>query len=947
MKAAQHEKEHEVDVFSDEYLERLSISPRGDDKDSQRIAKASDEEHGRYRQYRHQHFAKTWQPYHPYAPLDDEWFIANPEILPEDDPGYLCEMCRHLNFDVLFTQHGVLGNNLPSLPAQINIGGLWKVMEQTNGCAFCRLLRRKILDDGLLSQLAESDIQQGEFKITVIDEGLDYAIRLEIELNWDMETIGRFVVQRVEEEARLPLAGRFVQQNHADMNRLREWLRICEENHQTSDQSPEVEVGLASLRVIDTVTSCVQEVDMPFQYACLSYVWGKGSQTQYTSSTRDSLEAPQGLQKVGLPQTITDAIRVTKEAGLRYLWVDALCILQDEPEDKARIISKMGLIYGGASMTIVATTNVDPHDGLAGVGTTHRSVTQNTVKIQGMTLAVGLHDPRRLIPDIESSVWDSRAWTFQERALSKRSVHFTRSQMVFKCVHGAVMLEENVPTPDPAFQHSRIEDGLHPDLLVLLWCHTSLRRFENKGFTIREADQVMMMSEDIDLDKMNSEERAERAPIFNITVDDAPHDFMNTLGDTTGSTPWDLYRHAVHDYTKRKLSWESDAVVAFSGVEHIIRRGTNTKFWYGLPSFAFEQALLWQAGEPLQPRHKNGRAIFPSWSWAAWRGHVFYRSRGWKNSVVWEPVSVVRWYVKEKPQWFIDKFREEGNKTADEVEEYGRNICEATGLLRELDPRSLHHLDAVSKDGWVMGQGEEYSRHIYTHDAYKGVKFTYPVSLPGQSIEDRPDSNGTLFFVAFLVPIMSCDMQQASFKMNIEDRFFQLGINDESRSANYRAPWQRILYHQGYRAGYLNLNTSSLPAEDDGCEYHLAAISRGSLSVVPPPPPGWSTYWGTGPCDVQDFLFEDQWHTGVDVKMPDETVEPATDSMVESSMKTQNENGDPHWDISRFGGITVWDVYDVLLLKTQNGASRRMGAGKVNLCAFAAARPKGMLVQLE
>ncbi|GJC79125.1 hypothetical protein ColLi_01963 [Colletotrichum liriopes] len=945
MEAVQHEKEHEDDIFSDKYLERLSITPRGDTKDGQRIAKASDEEHRRHRQHKHQYFSKSWRPFSPDAPLDDEWFIVNPDILSEDDPRYLCEMCRHLNFDVLFTKRGVPGNSRPSLPTQIRFKGLWKVMEQANGCAFCGLLRRKILDEGMVSQLADSEIQQGEFYINAIDEGPGYAIRLEIELEWDMETIGRFVVQRVEEEARQPLAGRFVQQNQADMNRLREWLQVCEETHRSSDQNLELDVGLTSLRVIDIETSCVREVNTPFRYACLSYVWGKGSQTQYTTVTKDSLEAPQGLQKFDLPRTISDAIRVTKEAGLRYLWVDALCILQDEPEDKAKIISRMGPIYGGATMTIVASTNVDPHDGLAGMGTAHRSVAQDAVKIQGMTLAVGLHDPRQPIPDIESSVWDSRAWTFQERALSKRSVYFTRSQMVFKCIHGATMLEEIVPTPDPAFQHSTIEDRVQPDLLVLVWCHTSLSRFSNKGFTMREADLVMMMSEDIDLDKMDPEEREKRAPVFNITVD-VPLDFMNTLGDNNGSTPWDLYRRAVDDYTKRKLSWQSDAVDAFSGVEHIIRQGTNTKFWYGLPSFAFEQALLWQAGEPLQVRRKNGKAIFPSWSWAAWQGHVFYRGRGWKNSVVWDPVSVVRWCVREKPEWFNNKFREEGNKTEDEVEAHEKKVAEASLLLRELDARSLHHLDAVGQDGWVMGQDEEYNRHIYTHDAYRGVKFTYPVSLPGQSIDDRPDSNGTLFFHAHVVPITSCDMQQPSFKMNIEDGFFQLGVNDESRSVNYRAPWQRIVYHQGYRAGFLSLNTSSLPADDDGCDYHLAAISRGSLSTVPPPPPGWDAYWSTGPCSVQDFLFDEQWRTGLEnVRVPDETVEPSADGMT-GSMKKQNENGDPHWDMGRFGGITVWDVYDVLLLKTQNGVSSRMGAGKVNLCAFAAARPEEMLVQL-
>lgn len=935
------EKKHDVDILSDKDLERLTISLKREAEDNQRIiAKATSEQRERFKLYKHHGFVKRWQPSSPDAPLDDEWFISDPDVIPEGDPRYLCDMCRHVDFDVFFTKRGIPGNNVPSLPTQIKVYGLWRIMQDDgNNCAICGLLRRKINESGSLSQLSDDDIEDGQLYINVLDDGPEYALRLEIELEVEGRTVERIVVQKVEEQPQQPLAGVFVKQDRADMDRLRQWLQICDSTHPSSGKG--LELDMASLRVIDTKELRVLEVETPCRYACLSYVWGRGSQTQYTNATKDSLEAPNGLQVVDLPQTIRDAIKVTQETGLRYLWVDALCILQDNPADKARIISKMGPIYGGATLTIIASANADPHEGLPGMGTAHRSVAQDTVRVQGVTLAVALHDPRRPIPDIDNSVWSSRAWTFQERALSARQVFFTRSQMVFQCAHSDVMLEEVVPVSDPAFRHPVIEDQTETDLMGLLWKHPSLSRFTHKGFSGRDQDSTLMISGDVDIHefmKMSLEERRQIAPVFDIAVD-VPRDFMSSVADTD-ETPWDLYRRAVEDYTKRKLSWESDAVDAFAGVEHIVRRGMNAKFWFGLPSFAFEQALLWQAREPLERRIKDDRAIFPSWSWAAWRGQVSYRGRGWKNSVLWDPVSVIRWYVREGPQWFIDNFKAEEERTEEEVRDFIEEVSRAHLLLRELGFFSLRHLENDGKDGWVVEHDEAQNRHVYSHDAYRGVKFTYPVNLPGETIRDRPDANGVLVLNAHVVSIVLCDIEKTSFKMKVEDRFLQLGFNDESRSINCRPAWQRIVYHQGYRAGFLTLNNDhSLPAEEDGCEFHLAAISRGSLPHVPPPPAGWDRYWSMEPREIQYHLFHEQWTVGPSkVNVPNEEAEPST--------HPQAEDGDPHWDNGRFNGIAVFDVYDVLLLMSRNGISRRMGAGKVSYCAFSAAQPEEMLVKL-
>ncbi|KAI7779905.1 heterokaryon incompatibility protein (HET) domain-containing protein [Diaporthe eres] len=943
-----NDNKYSRDILSDRDLERFTISPKSDTEDNQRVhAKATEGQHGRLDQYKHHGNVKRFDPFGPSAPRDAEWFVTDPEILSEDDPAYLCEICRHLDFAALFTKRGIQGDKAPSMPMQIRIDDLWRVLrEDGNSCAFCGLLRRRIVEGGRISHLSDDDSRGNDMRlyISVLDEGSGYAPRLEVELAWEERIIERFVVHRVREKPQQPLAGRLVQQDRADMDSLRQWLQVCEGSHPSLDKG--LNLGLASLRVIDTEELRVREVEMPCRYACLSYVWGKGRQTQYTTATRESLEAPRALQGVDLPQTIQDAIKVTIEAGLQYLWVDALCILQDDPTDKVKIISKMGPIYGGATLTIIASTNTDPHEGLPGMGTAHRCVAQDTATIHGLKLAVGLHDPRQPIPDIDGSVWSSRAWTFQERALSGRSVYFTRSQMVFKCVHCAIMLEETVPAPDLAFRHLPVQDHAQRDLIVMLWSHPSLSRFNHIGFSTGGPGGHIMLSgatdmKDSDWSKMSLEERREIAPVFDLQVE-APRDFMGSIGDTDGgSTPWDMYRRAVEDYTKRKLTWESDAVNAFSGVEHIVRRGMNTKFWFGLPSFAFEQALLWHAKEPLELRTQSNKTIFPSWSWVGWRGQVSYRGRGWKNSVLWDPVAMVRWHVRHDKQQVIDRFKAGEERTEEEIEAFMKQISKAAMILRELN---LRHVKTTGKDGWVVKHDEEYNRHIYSHDAYPGVKFTYPVDLPGKIIEDLPDMNavpnGVLRFMARVVPIIPCDMKETTFKMKIEDRFFQLGINDESRSSNYRPPWQRIVYHQGYRAGFLTLNNSEcLPAKGDGCEYHLAAIMLASLPHVPPPPRGWNNYWGIEPRQMQHIMFDEEWRLGpCKVFAAKETAEPST--------RAQNEDGNPYWDPGRFNGTAIFDVYEVLLLMTVKGVSWRLGAGRISYSAFWAARPQDMLVQL-
>ena len=97
------------------------------------------------------------------------------------------------------------------------------------------------------------------------------------------------------------------------------------------------------------------------KYIALSYCWGGPQSLTTTSETLKS--RLQGISPTALPQSILDAIKVTRKLGFRFLWVDSLCILQDSAEDTLEEISAMGTIYQNSAVTIAAASAGKVGDG--------------------------------------------------------------------------------------------------------------------------------------------------------------------------------------------------------------------------------------------------------------------------------------------------------------------------------------------------------------------------------------------------------------------------------------------------------------------------------------------------------------------------------------------------------------------------------------------------------
>ena len=168
-------------------------------------------------------------------------------------------------------------------------------------------------------------------------------------------------------------------------------------------------------------------------YATLSYCWG-GPQQYVTTKAN----AGQPIQTVQLGRTIQDAIFVTYRLGLQFLWVDAICIAQDDDEEKAVEIGRMADIYQGSYLTISAAKAASSREGFLSPLETDGIQFKTKFRCPDGTLGSVIFQPHNkeysrfygrmgLGPIIE------RAWCLQEHTLAPRMLMYTSASMQFRC----------------------------------------------------------------------------------------------------------------------------------------------------------------------------------------------------------------------------------------------------------------------------------------------------------------------------------------------------------------------------------------------------------------------------------------------------------------------------------------------------------------------------------
>jgi hypothetical protein len=331
-------------------------------------------------------------------------------------------------------------------------------------------------------------------------------------------------------------SGRLVKEQ-VDFERCRDWLKRCEEHHsRTCLEEMMVPTGFG-MRLINVKTRCIVAAQEGDKYVALSYVWGPkevAKQLRLLRDTCERLTTPGELSDShsDIPKTIRDAMAITSELGFGFLWIDALCIIQDDDQDKGRQIAKMDQVYSCAALTIVST---EPHANcdIPGLHENTRTLNQAVCKVGRLKLTNTLPT---LSQAFSASVWDTRGWTLQEKVLSKRLLIFTKSQVYWLC--NATVYAEDTNLELSADTRSLKE---------------IVKNYEGRGYEAESTERI---------DKSSFNDNS------------AEHNYQSLL----------------KLYMMRDLTQHGDAINAFTAVLNVVAPKLGRHYW-GLPTRRFDWAL--------------------------------------------------------------------------------------------------------------------------------------------------------------------------------------------------------------------------------------------------------------------------------------------------------------------------------------------------------------------
>ncbi|KAI4666521.1 uncharacterized protein J4E79_002560 [Alternaria viburni] len=298
------------------------------------------------------------------------------------------------------------------------------------------------------------------------------------------------------------------------------WVRDCEK--QRTDRRCHVDTAPLPARVLDIRDSTPHRVALyaPAEgelgrYAALSYVWGDSSPF---ATTRANIEAnKRGIDTDQLPKTFQDAILIAREMGIGYLWIDSLCICQDDSEDWSRETSRMASVYSNAYIMLSATGSPSSTSGLSIFSPSRPAPIYSpfeyttTDGIKGTLHAFSSSRETAAKPSwagnnamLKTEPLSQRGWALQERWLAPRVLHFGTEQMFFEC-YCSFLSEQGFYLPGrfdtlfpttshtfPSHTHPSSPDKPIPDNPTLHW-HAVLDAYSRRSLT-KPSDKLVALS---------------------------------------------------------------------------------------------------------------------------------------------------------------------------------------------------------------------------------------------------------------------------------------------------------------------------------------------------------------------------------------------------------------------------------------------------------------------
>ena len=369
--------------------------------------------------------------------------------------------------------------------------------------------------------------------------------------------------------------------------------------------------------LIDVVGQRLVTLPSDTRYFALSYVWGTAKSFNTTQATVEALKVSGALADTSIPKTLRDAMELTVRLGEKYLWVDALCIIQDDEEGKMDLILKMDIIYNQALLTVVALSGEHADAGLPGVSKDSRSPIgplEHFPTSGNDTLCFTIQHPG-LGLKVRDSIYATRGWTYQERLLSPRRLYLTESQAYFHCNCAIYEEQRGMENCSNFLSPGLMDDGMAFDLPS---------GWVDQGGNYRLHDgQYLLPLAQLHNPLLSTQGEFPTPPLGARLFARGPS------GDTTFvlSSP-DAGRDRIVVYDGGNGSCDPVLSPRIAGRELMF----GGDMVCGLPQQQIDLSLLWAPAGFLswRERDRNGellRVPFPSWSWAGWQGQVKYYHR--------------------------------------------------------------------------------------------------------------------------------------------------------------------------------------------------------------------------------------------------------------------------------------------------------------------------------
>ncbi|KAF2094618.1 HET-domain-containing protein [Rhizodiscina lignyota] len=356
------------------------------------------------------------------------------------------------------------------------------------------------------------------------------------------------------------------------------WIEECGTSHTLCGSS---EHSLLPSRLLDVfptdgngtvclIDSCMV-ADMRGKYATLSHCWG---QVERTTTTGDTLALmQQGVPISSLSPTFRNAVQVAQALGIRYLWIDSLCVIQDSPGDLKTELSRMAGIFANGYLTIAGPSSTNSQEEFL----RERQAGLHYVQLGEPPFNLYLRKRVQSFEDeIQNAPLNRRAWVFQELQLSRRILYYGVNNMIWSCRKGW-----------------RREDSI-------------IGAFKPQVQTLYHGQQQIMASRRTSKGKSTNE-----------------------VQSLIRKSNW---YHLVDEYSRKQLTYPAtDKLLAISAIAQEVRRLTGDTYLAGLWKSDIVNGLLWRRSlvvyADISKSEMNGFVALegsgtPSWSWAAYDGTV-------------------------------------------------------------------------------------------------------------------------------------------------------------------------------------------------------------------------------------------------------------------------------------------------------------------------------------